>query len=313
MTGKRKSSAIAIAAIASRVLAAWGNTSATPGSPSATIGTATGGDFARLVSIGGGRSVFLECRGTGSPTVVLVSGTGGASDEWADAVNASDPTAAPKTSSTAVLPSVASFTRVCAYDRPGTTLDDGDLSPSTLVRQPTTANDGVNDLRAVLSAAGEHSPYVLVGASWGALIVVLFARTNFPEVSGLVTVDGASEFLKDTLTPDQWADWMAKIEAMKSKKGFEVPDYESSVDEIRTATPMPHHIPSIVITSDQPWDLQVGNNGSTWPSWLAAQERLAAGLHARHITDTDSGHGISVEQPKLVSNAIREVVDRARE
>lgn len=145
------------------------------------------------------------------------------------------------------------------------------------------------------------------------MIVDLFARTNFPEVAGLVTVDGASEFLKDTLTPDQWADWMAKIGAMKSKKGFEVPDYESSVDEIRTATPMPHHIPSAVITSDQPWDLQVGNNGSTWPSWLAAQDCLAAGLHARHITDTDSGHGISVEQPKLVSNAIREVVNRARE
>jgi len=117
---------------------ACGSTSATPGSPSATIGTATGGDFARLVSIGGGRSIFLECRRIGSPTVVLVSGTGGASDEWADAVNPADPTAAPKTTATAVLPSVASFTRVCAYDRPGTTLDDGDLSPSTLVRQPTT-------------------------------------------------------------------------------------------------------------------------------------------------------------------------------
>jgi hypothetical protein len=65
-----------------------------------------------------------------------------------------------------VLPTVASFTRVCDYDRPGTKRDDGALSPSTLVPQPTTAQAGVSDLQAVLSAAGEHGPYVLVGASW---------------------------------------------------------------------------------------------------------------------------------------------------
>src|SRR3982750_702682 len=33
-------------------------------------------NFAGLVDIGGGRKMYLECRGTGSPTVVLVSGKG---------------------------------------------------------------------------------------------------------------------------------------------------------------------------------------------------------------------------------------------
>jgi hypothetical protein len=51
---------------------------------------------------------------------------------------------------------------------------------------------------------------------------------------------------------------------------------------------------------------------STWPAWLDAQDRLAGDLHARHITDTDSGRGINVEQPQLVSRAIREVIDQAR-
>jgi hypothetical protein len=36
--------------------------------------TALGGEFAGLVDIGGGRRVYLECRGIGSPTVVLVGG-----------------------------------------------------------------------------------------------------------------------------------------------------------------------------------------------------------------------------------------------
>src|SRR4029077_15363226 len=32
------------------------------------------GDFGKLVDIGGARKMYLECRGTGSPTVLLISG-----------------------------------------------------------------------------------------------------------------------------------------------------------------------------------------------------------------------------------------------
>src|SRR5438128_1223641 len=38
--------------------------------------------FAGLVDIGGGRKMYLECRGSGSPTVVLVSGLDSAADVW---------------------------------------------------------------------------------------------------------------------------------------------------------------------------------------------------------------------------------------
>ncbi len=43
----------------------------------ATLHAADSGDFAGLVDIGGGRKMYLECRGTGSPTVVLVAGAQG--------------------------------------------------------------------------------------------------------------------------------------------------------------------------------------------------------------------------------------------
>ena len=39
-----------------------------------------------LVDIGG-RKIYLECRGTGSPTVVLISGTRGAHDDWTDLID----------------------------------------------------------------------------------------------------------------------------------------------------------------------------------------------------------------------------------
>jgi hypothetical protein len=101
-------------------------------SPSAN-NPATKGDpgnhkgFAGLVDIGGGRKMYMECQGKGSPTVVLVSGFRGARDDWTHVI---DSKGEPKPSGSAVFPKVGKFTRVCAYDRPGTTRMDGTLSPS---------------------------------------------------------------------------------------------------------------------------------------------------------------------------------------
>ncbi|MFI8502555.1 alpha/beta fold hydrolase [Streptomyces sp. NPDC085524] len=269
------------------------------------------GDEGRTVPLPGGRVVHLECRGTGSPTVVLVSGTGGAADEWTHVAVPGAPAGTLKPSASAVLPRVAGYTRVCAYDRPGTTRADDTPTTSTPVPQPTSARDGADDLGAVLAAAGEKGPYVLVGASWGAMITGLYARTHPAQVAGLVTVDGASPHLRDTLTTEQWSDWTRAVGAMTKEKGREVPDYTASIAEFRAASPLGAPVPAVVLTSDHPWDLKVGTTGSTWPAWLAAQRRLADELHARHVTRTDSGHGIAVEQPRLVSDAIREVVDQA--
>ena len=40
------------------------------------------GDVAGLVDVGGGRKMYLECRGVGSPTVVLVAGLKGSAEDW---------------------------------------------------------------------------------------------------------------------------------------------------------------------------------------------------------------------------------------
>lgn len=149
-----------------------------------------------------------KCHGSGSPTVVLVSGTGGAFDEWTHVL---DSAGSAKPDDVAVLPGVARFTRVCAYDRPGTRRFDDTLTTLTTVPQPTTAQDGVADLHALLTSAHEPGPYVLVGASWG----------------GMIT--------------------------------------------------------------------------------------FSAQLGARHITQTNSSHGIAVEQPQIAIDAIRDVVDQNRE
>jgi pimeloyl-ACP methyl ester carboxylesterase len=142
------------------------------------------GDFAGLVDIGGGRKMYLQCRGAGSPTVVFVSGLKASAEDWNTAEKQA-PT---------VFAEVAKFTRVCAYDRPGTPVGEK-LSRSDPVRQPTTAQDAVSDLHALLRAAKEPTRYVMVGHSYGGLVAKLYARFYPQDVSGQVLVDALTEGL----------------------------------------------------------------------------------------------------------------------
>ncbi len=266
-----------------------------------------------MVDIGHGREVYTECAGTGTPTVVLVSGSQGAHDVWSVLPKPLATSLAPadlEPSTSAVAPSVSAFTRVCSYDRPGTYRLDGTRSPGTPVAQPTTAEQGVADLHAWLTAAGIPGPYVLVGHSWGGLIATLYASTYPSDVAGIVLVDPASTYLRDALTPAQWDTFVALTRSVVDGSGAEAPDYVDSIDVVRAA-PSPPPVPAVVLTSDRPFDFGAGG-AEAWPAWGAAQARLAEQLHARHVTRTNSGHLIAVEQPRLVTNAIRDVVDAVR-
>lgn len=262
-------------------------------------------DIAELVDIGGGRALYLECKGTGSPTVLFISGTGGAADEWDTLLPDAD------ADTISSFDAVSETTRVCAYDRPGTTVASGAPTTSTAVPQPVTALHSAEDLHALMDAAGQSGPYVVVGLSWGGFIAQQFARTYAEEVEGIVLLDSASADLKATLTPEQWAAWMGLVESSVDGSGSEVPAYEPSIVDLQATAPLPG-IPATVMSSDHPWDLQVTPGASTWPGWLAAQAALAESLEATHITETDSGHGISVEQPALVTEAILDVIAQVR-
>src|SRR5215212_7372743 len=276
---------------------------------SAKCNSAKNKDFAGLVDIGGGRKMYMECQGKGSPTVVLVSGFRGAHDDWTSVI---DSKGEPKPSGSAVFPEVGKFTRVCAYDRPGTTRLDGTLSPSTPVRQPTTAQDGAADLHALLRAAKQKGPYVLVAHSWGGLIARQYASTYPEEVSGLVLLDAGSEFLQDTLTPAQWDSFVRGAKKLGEPKTLEAVDYRPSVRALRAAPPV-GEIPTVVLTSDQCFAFVPGFDAKvTCSAWREAQDLLATLLDAKHITDTDSGHFIQGDNPKLVVASVRKVVDAAR-
>src|SRR6266536_3617670 len=126
------------------------------------------GDFAGPVEIGKGRKMYLECRGSGSPTVILESGYRNDAEIWSTPLQPGMST---------VFPQVAKFTRVCAYDRPGTFLDANHLSRSTPVPMPRMARDLVSDLHVLLQRAHVPGPYVLAAHSFGDIFARLYAST----------------------------------------------------------------------------------------------------------------------------------------
>lgn len=283
-------------------------------------------DFAGLVDVGDGRSIFAECRGTGSPTVVLMAGKGNGAEDWLQVLASDDPVhVAPgddlalgegrlEDSDDAVLPSVARFTRVCTYDRPDVRFDGADLTtPRT---QPHTLDADVADLHALLLALAAPEPYVLVPHSYSGLIATLYARTYPQTVGGLVMIDTATEFMAGVVGPAKLANWDA-ANATTSPQVREGVRLIDGIGRINAAPPMPQ-VPAVVLSADKPWRVDLlppdPSRGEqvTFTDWLASQDRLTTALGAERITETRSGHAIYLYSPTMVVDAIRGVVDDVR-
>jgi pimeloyl-ACP methyl ester carboxylesterase len=121
----------------------------------------------RMIDVGG-RKLHLHCSGSGAPTLILVAGGSAYSIDWA-----------------LVQPRVALSSRVCSYDRAG--LAWSDAGPADETVEQTS-----RDLHALLQAAGERGPYVLVGASIGGLYIRAYQRQFPSEVAGLVFTNSSN-------------------------------------------------------------------------------------------------------------------------
>ena len=247
-----------------------------------------------LVDIGG-RRLYLDCRGAGAPTVVLENGLGSGAAGWGS-----------------VLPAIAERTRTCAYDRAGLGRSDPPAGRGTV-------GSAVEDLRALLAAAGERPPYVLVGMSLGGSHVRVFADRHRDEVVGIVLVDA---FMPDVEQPSAarldrriLADWTAALEATRASiEAVESLDWPASVAEVAATdlTGLPVEVVNI------PQELRIQHEllseadrrrlTDEWRAWIMA---LSPGRTTLTIAER-SGHIIQLDRPDLVIAAIERLVDAGR-
>ena len=139
-----------------------------------------------LVDIGGFR-LHMHCSGVGSPAVIMDAALGGSSISW-----------------TLVQPEISKLTRVCSYDRAGFGWSDAGPMPRTAARVAA-------ELRTLLTKADVPPPYILVGHSFGGLVMRVFAARYRADVAALILVDPAHP--EDWVTP-------APKERLKIERGI---------------------------------------------------------------------------------------------
>ena len=131
-----------------------------------------------------GHRLFLNCVGSGSPTVVLFNGLGERTPSWAWVQSA-----------------VARQTRVCAFDRAGQ-----GWSGNAPERQD--GHQLAADLHGLLSAARVPGPYVLAGHSVGGTYALAYAMDYPKDTAGVALIDSASPHQFDLPTyPGFYSMW----------------------------------------------------------------------------------------------------------
>ena len=257
----------------------------------------------RSISLGT-RRLVLTTSGHGSPVVVLESGLGAESAEWG-----------------AVHRGLSVHTRVCRYDRAGRGTSDPAVSP----RGPAEL---VADLRALLRRVGLAPPCVLVGHSFGGLMVRLFAQRHRAEVAGIVLVDAMHqdqfEVFGQAFPPPRDGEPAALRETREfwsggwrdprsTREGLDLVAACVEARAIATLGDLPIHVLSAGTFLRQPL-IPEALRPRLQDQWDGLQ-RTFLGLSSR-TTQTrveNSGHFVQRDAPQAVVAAVLEVLAAVRE
>jgi pimeloyl-ACP methyl ester carboxylesterase len=191
--------------------------------------------------------------------------------------------------------------RVMSYDRSG--FGRSELGPDDL-----DAIAEVDSLKRCLAALGFTGKFILVGHSYGGLLIQLFTL-HYPQlVSGLVLIDPMNVKFVDTFG-------FAKLNAATpyfenptknhEKAGNRMVDFfPKALDELR-GKELPAHIPAILITAGNPLFSDI--------SWRSCHEEMVMHSDKHQLLIAEgNNHDILEENPGLVLNGIIELVNRIK-
>jgi pimeloyl-ACP methyl ester carboxylesterase len=273
-----------------------------------------------LVQVEGFR-LHLYCTGAGGPTVVIDAGWGDWSPTW----------------SSWVQPAVAGTTRVCTYDRAGYGFSE--VGPS-----PRTTERFVQELHALLHAAQEPGPYVMVGHSLGGANMRVFAHEYAAEVAGVVLIDSMNPSQVDrpaeasTPPPDSASpeDWLLALPArvgllrllagplgLSSGLSPEVANryvafwvtprfVQINLDEGRGMPSGLALASSVQNIGEIPLIVLSRGKDNDEQHQREQHELLQLSLRSQQILADHSGHNIQLEQPEAAVAAIVKMVEQLR-
>jgi len=238
-----------------------------------------------LVDVGGGRKIHVRCTGAGSPTVIL---EGGDEDTLASYGYA--------------VPALTEVTRTCRYDRAN--LGGSDPAPG-----PRGLKELVGDLEQTIAAAEIPGPYVLVGTSGGGYITAGYAFVHPDQVQGLVFVDVGSPFVDPPAQIVEDTRWDSPVNIEKR-------DYLQVEKDAWAAREEIGDIPVTVITNEYTADEiamaefpserdGMRTNVEDQQGWLVLSPRATQVV-------VHTGHAVDEANPRLVTDAILDVVRAAR-
>jgi pimeloyl-ACP methyl ester carboxylesterase len=273
----------------------------------------------------GGYKMHMDCSGQGSPTVVLDSGLGDTSLSWRK-----------------VQPQIAKFARVCSYDRAG-------LGYSDSSSHPRSSRVIAQELHALLQAARIAPSYVLVGHSMGGYDVRLYASLYHNEVAGMVLVDASHPDQENRFPPavkNMEGSWTREAEFLAYTMPLGIPrllglceddpaqraaecNYHSAREGVAELKAFPESaaqtavagalgdLPLAVLShdpdkpsADLPPDLAKPTNDA----WEKMQEELAhLSTRGTQTIAKDSAHYIQIDRPDVVIEAVRGIVNQARQ
>lgn len=277
----------------------------------------------------GGYSLHIQCVGQGQPTVVLEGGVPEWSIHWQT-----------------LQPSLATGTRVCAYDRAG--YGWSDAGPT-----PRTAQQLVTELHTLLTNAGESGPYVLVAHSFWGPAALLYQHTYAQEVVGMVLIEtwGPNLF---SPTPDvieqalplatvlktiapmgqvrlvgetgllPLAEMLqAKLLPPELRPVYQAAYYGSGMwgtmhDEYAALAESAPQVQNLGTLGDLPLivlkaSIRAADDYPPDDVWNATQEQLAHLSSRGQLIVVPSGHFIQLEQPAVVIDAIQQVIAQSKE
>ena len=244
-------------------------TAAATATPSATA------TEARFAVADDGRELVLSCEGEGTPTVVLEDG------------HPSESGGVLRFRSRPLWNALVAETRVCAYDRAGT--GRSDPAPN----EPRDADDVTGDLNELLAAAGEAGPFVLVGSSFGGMIVTYYASRYPDDVAAVVLLDVPAP--TDTLTLDEMPE-LAWNHSENPERVDVIPEFETRFFR----NPEPIEAPLTVVTA---------TDGQSDPANQAFWLQISP---AASQVELAGGHDLDADNPEAVAAVILAVIDESR-